>query len=274
MLLNIETLLTEIKNIKDGDNIRVHLAKFDGANDPLNAILDEREWKSWQEYNREKVNRFPNHIQYILTFAQYSSNEFLYGGIFKILGKDKNSYYVVEKTDLNIELDKRFIVEYFGNNKRGSVFKLDYLVENSKISHLLKNKYSGILFPGLENINHTAIELDFILKKEIKEWKLPLINSKGIYLLLDIKTNKKYIGSANGVDGFWGRWLEYINNGHGGNKQLLELWKQDSNYFKENFKFSILEVVASNFSDEAIEVKESKWKDKLNSRGEFGYNSN
>ncbi|MGL5576569.1 MAG: GIY-YIG nuclease family protein, partial [Sarcina sp.] len=105
-------------------------------------------------------------------------------------------------------------------------------------------------------------------------WKLPLINSKGIYLLLDIKTNKKYIGSANGVDGFWGRWLEYINNGHGGNKQLLELWKQDSNYFKENFKFSILEVVASNFSDEAIEVKESKWKDKLNSRGEFGYNSN
>lgn len=274
MKLNIEILLTELKNIKNGDNIRVHLAKFDGTYDPLNAILDEGEWISWQEYNREKVNRFPNYIQYILTFAQYSSNEFLYGGIFKILGKTKDDYYIVEKTDLNSELDKKLVIEYTGNNKRGSVFTLEYLKNNSKISHLLKNKYDGVSFPGLENINHSALELDFIFRKETKEWKFPLINSRGIYLLLDTKTNKKYIGSANGVDGFWGRWLEYINNGHGGNKQLLELWKQDNNYFKENFKFAILEVVASNFSNEAIEVKESKWKDKLNSRGEFGYNSN
>ncbi|MGL5936333.1 MAG: hypothetical protein ACRCZI_12010 [Cetobacterium sp.] len=65
-----------------------------------------------------------------------------------------------------------------------------------------------------------------------------------------------------------------IYNGNGGNKKLVELSQDDENYFRDNFKFSILEVVASNFSDEAIEVKESKWKDKLNTRGEFGYNSN
>ncbi|MGL4567098.1 MAG: GIY-YIG nuclease family protein [Fusobacteriaceae bacterium] len=274
MNLSIHTLLTEVEKIKNGDNIRIHLAKNDGTYNPLNAIVNDQEWKSWQEYNRQKVNRFPDHVKYIITFAQYSSNEFLYGGIFEILGRNENGYYVVEKTNLNKELDKRFIIEYFGSNKRGTVFKLDYFQENSKISYLLKNKYSGITFPGLENINHSAKELYSIFEKQIKEWKLPLINSKGIYLLLDTKTNKKYIGSANGENGFWGRWLEYIYNGNGGNKQLVELSQYDENYFRDNFKFSILEVVASNFSDEAIEVKESKWKDKLNTRGEFGYNSN
>ncbi|MGL5983249.1 MAG: hypothetical protein ACRCZR_07970 [Cetobacterium sp.] len=223
----------------------------------MNAILDDKNWKSWQEYNREKVNRFPEHIKYIITFAQYSSNEFLYGGIFEILGKNEDGSYIVQKTSFNKELDKRLVIEYSGGNKRGTVFTLNYFEENSQISYLLKNEYSGNVFPGLENINHSAEDLDPIFKKEMKEWKLPLINSKGIYLLLDTKTNKKYIGSANG-----------------GNKQLVELSKINSNYLKKNFIFSILEVVASNFSDEAIEVKESKWKDKLNSRGDFGYNSN
>ncbi|MGL4947747.1 MAG: GIY-YIG nuclease family protein [Cetobacterium sp.] len=240
----------------------------------MNAILDDKNWKSWQEYNREKVNRFPEHIKYIITFAQYSSNEFLYGGIFEILGKNEDGSYIVQKTSFNKELDKRLVIEYSGGNKRGTVFTLNYFEENSQISYLLKTEYSGNVFPGLENINHSAEDLDPIFKKEMKEWKLPLINSKGIYLLLDTKTNKKYIGSANGANGFWGRWLEYISNGNGGNKQLVELCEINSNYFKENFIFSILEVVASNFSDEAIEVKESKWKDKLNSRGDFGYNSN
>lgn len=270
--MKIELLLSELQKIKKGDNIRVHLAKWAGSS-PLDAILDEKEWEEWQKYDREKSSRFPSGVNYILTFAQYSGNKFLFGGIYEIVGKSNNEY-IVKKTEYNIELEKRLIIEFLGDNKRGTVFTIDYILNNSKISELLSDKYTHSSFVGIENINHSYEQLKYIFDKEILEWKIPLKNVKGIYLLLDKKTGKKYIGSAKGEEGIWGRWKEYIESCNGGNKKLVELSIENTEYFKKNFIFSILEIVSSNFNIESIELKESKWKEKLNTRGEFGYNSN
>jgi len=46
----------------------------------------------------------------------------------------------------------------------------------------------------------------------------------GIYLITDIKTGLRYIGSAYGENGIWSRWGNYFRtNGHGNNK-LITLW--------------------------------------------------
>ena len=51
-------------------------------------------------------------------------------------------------------------------------------------------------------------------------WIEALRSSKGIYLLTCPKTKEQYVGSATGEVGFWGRWREYEQTGHGGNIAL------------------------------------------------------
>ena len=68
-------------------------------------------------------------------------------------------------------------------------------------------------------------------------------NQKAVYLIVDTKTGKKYVGSAYGDNMLLGRWRNYIANGHGGNKLLKSL---DFEYIKENFKYSMNEDVSFN----------------------------
>ncbi len=96
-------------------------------------------------------------------------------------------------------------------------------------------------------------------------------NQKAVYLIVDTKTGKKYVGSAYGDNMLLGRWRNYIANGHGGNKLLKSL---DFEYIKENFKYSILEIFKSSVDDEIIINRESFWKEVLLTRTEFGYNDN
>lgn len=96
-------------------------------------------------------------------------------------------------------------------------------------------------------------------------------NQKAVYLIVDTKTGKKYVGSAYGDNMLLGRWRNYIANGHGGNKLLKSL---DFEYIKENFKYYILEIFKSSVDDEIIINRESFWKEVLLTRTDFGYNGN
>jgi hypothetical protein len=88
----------------------------------------------------------------------------------------------------------------------------------------------------------------------------------GIYLIFDVSDAKGYVGSAYGSDNLLSRWSEYGASGHGGNKQL---W----NRIPENFRFSILQLVAQDMPADAVVVLEAAWKDRLHTR-EFGLNDN
>ena len=70
------------------------------------------------------------------------------------------------------------------------------------------------------------------------------------------------------------RWSNYVANGHGGNKELIELVNEKGfDYVKQNFQYSILENYNTKIDDHVILERESWWKEILQSRG-FGYNSN
>ena len=129
-------------------------------------------------------------------------------------------------------------------------------------------------FPGYENINLSWHELNYVLKK--KTWKTALENQKGVYLITDVKTNKRYVGSAYGDDMILGRWSDYAKDGHGGNKELRKLVsEQGIDYVKDNFRYSILDIYKSTVDDETIIARESWWKELLLTRNpDFGYNAN
>ena len=99
-------------------------------------------------------------------------------------------------------------------------------------------------------------------------------NAKGVYLITDTKTGKRYVGQASGGQGIWSRWREYAESGHGGNKELKRLVGDERDYAREHFKFTLLEYYSDLTSDETIDARERYWKEVLLTRGEYGLNQN
>ena len=106
-------------------------------------------------------------------------------------------------------------------------------------------------------------ELEEIVVNEYSDWKKVLSITKGIYLINDSKTGKLYVGAAYGEDGIWGRWVNYVaTNGHGNNKMLIDLLKNDPTY-GFNFRFSILMLLPRTITPDKAIKKERLFKNKL-----------
>jgi hypothetical protein len=97
-------------------------------------------------------------------------------------------------------------------------------------------------------------------------WISALRAARGIYLLTSAKTREQYVGSATGDAGFFGRWQNYAQDGHGGNIGLKSSETSD-------YQVSILEVSGSSATNEEIVAVEQLWKRKLQSRA-LGLNRN
>lgn len=115
-------------------------------------------------------------------------------------------------------------------------------------------------FPGFLNFMKALSELT----KLPKSWIVVLQSSGGIYLLTCPKTKEQYVGSATGEEGFWGRWQDYVQTGHGGN---LALKSRDPS----DYQVSILEVAGTASTRDDIIRMEERWKSKLQSK-EMGLN--
>lgn len=100
-------------------------------------------------------------------------------------------------------------------------------------------------------------------------------NVNCVYLITDTSNGKLYVGSTYGKDGIWQRWSTYVTtNGTGGNKELIQLIKDDPDYAIKYFQFSILEVFLNQDSNnEQILEREKYWKKVLDSKN-HGYNDN
>jgi hypothetical protein len=97
-------------------------------------------------------------------------------------------------------------------------------------------------------------------------WQERLREVKGIYVLVDKKTGRQYVGSAKGEDSLWGRFSDYARTGHGGNAELRH--RAGAQY-----QIAVLQVVDMSLPDHSIEEIEGWWKRKLMSR-EHGLNRN
>jgi hypothetical protein len=117
-------------------------------------------------------------------------------------------------------------------------------------------------FPGFLNFIQPLSKLDNIPTS----WLAALKSSRGVYLLTCPKTKEQYVGSATGYEGFWGRWQDYIQTGHGGNVGLKSRDPSD-------YQVSILEVAGTSATIDDIRTMEGRWQSKLQSR-EMGLNRN
>jgi hypothetical protein len=175
-------------------------------------------------------------------------------------------YEFVDLTNYDMFVGR--IVIRFKNQSQNLIRRGDTTLQLCEIEEILPNVYNNDFFPGYANVNFSWRSLQILITKS--SWRSALGNQKGVYLLVDCKTGKQYVGSAYGHDMLLGRWETYINTCHGGNKKMKRL---PIDYIKDNFYFSILETFNQNVDDQIIIDRESYWKEVLRTR-QFGYNDN
>lgn len=278
--------LVDFLSIKSEDykNYKIHFAT--GANDkkePYRKFLIN-EFGEWQaDQTNKNFNR-----EYVISLIYYDKDIWLFGGIYKVNNQTPQSvshnngwsgwHYDLALTDNQIDMVGRVFV-YYKKEFRFSYPYLELQPQNGTspadicISSILDKRVTINDFNGFTNVNISYQTLKYIIDNNIATWKSALSNVKGIYLIVDTLTGKQYVGSAYGEDCIWQRWSEYAKNGHGENIELKEILHNNESDYKNNFKYSILEVCNMNLGNEYIIGRERYWKEVLMTR-QFGMNRN
>jgi hypothetical protein len=166
--------------------------------------------------------------------------------------------YDVTRSDLLDDFSGKLVIDW-GPGMRAWVQRAD---KQDKRIIELRREFKEPDFPGF---------LDFIqplssMNKLPKGWETALKATGGVYLLTCPMTKEQYVGSATGGEGFFQRFLEYAETGHGGDVALKSRDPSD-------YQVSILEVAGSGATRDDIFAMETRWKYKLQSR-EMGLNRN
>ena len=276
---NKPIFLRDIWPINNETDYKVHFARRnDDGEEPLNVwVRDPSEWPGWQQYypGRNDFNR-----TFIFSLMKFYPEQdiWLFGGIFRVKGlhKDENNdhYYEVELTPA-LEAFIGRLKLYSPYRERTTRVDFENHYANFEVSEILREPYSGQSFPGYEDIDLSFDELESLVKNDRQDWKAALSNVKGIYLISDTSTGKRYVGSAYSDGGIWSRWSSYVASGHGGNIGLKELVeKHGLAYCRAHFRFALLEHRSVLTDKKVIENRETYWKDILLSRGKGGLNRN
>lgn len=271
--------LSEIMtNLKPLNEYKMHFAKYDQYNAPLDVFLESfEEWKHWNEWSNGK-NEFNRKYIFSLIDFYPERDTWLFGGIWEVIAynpsKEPGTHYTIELCPDYQKFIGRLKIKY-AHNDRMVRNRMENYFPSLVLKEILREPYSIETFPGYKNLDIRFKSLKMIMSKGDPIWKTAL-SIKGIYLLTDIRTGMKYVGKASGKEGFWQRWGGYIASGHGGDVDLERLLKDEGGiqYAIDNFKFSILEIVESNMDDD-IDSRESHWKRVLMSRlPNVGHNKN
>lgn len=269
--------LNKIMTIEEPTQYKLHAAVWNGSSHPLDDfITDFTRWIGWNidRHGEAQKNRFNR--RYIISFIDFypQKGTYLFGGIFEVLNTYPD-HYDIRLCDEHKELIGRLKVRNIVIGRTREV-KFEKHYDDIEVVELFDKPYSSHIFPGYENIDFSFEQIKDIINKESPDWKSALGNMKGIYMLTDRNTGKRYIGSAYGDRGIWSRWSEYCSNGHGGNVQLRSLVEKNGmEYVETYFKFTLLEIHPMFILDEIIIQREQFWKDVMMSGNKrFGYNSN
>ena len=276
--------LVDFLNIKDCDlnNYKIHFAI--GTKDKLEPyqtflIGDFDEWQSIQ------TNKNFN-LDYVVSLVYYKKDVWMFAGVFKINGEPREIEYKgkrhwkydLEKTGVQSDMIGKCFFEY-KKEFRASYPSMTLKPKNGaalsdiQIAFINEKRATINDFDGFDKINIPYSTLKYIVDNNLPSWKTALSNVKGVYIIVDTKNGKQYVGSAYGDECIWQRWQAYAKTGHGRNAELRNILEQHGEDYKNNFKFSILEVCNLNLGNDYIIGRESYWKEVLMTR-EYGLNKN
>lgn len=130
-----------------------------------------------------------------------------------------------------------------------------------------------VTFPGFDRLVLTRGDLRMVLEdSRYAAWRTALGSVQGVYLIADTSTGKQYVGKADGGERILGRWMQYAQNGHGGNIALRALAADGADHAR-HFVFSLLRVFGPDTPTRDVDEAEAHFKRALLTR-EYGLNRN
>lgn len=230
------------------------------------------------EYTRTQTKGFGRGYDYWSVFISDSSTYAKFYGLYKVNGAVEaapevmpngfphtdwfqggvNDYFNLEHMDVLQEYENKLVIDWGGATRawhqKGTLDKPIISIQDAQMKE----------FSGFEDLTLTFDELERIVKNPTiySSWHTALSSVYGIYLIVDCKSGRQYVGSAYGKDGLLGRWSEYVRSHHGNNKQMKELLVTDPERY-HHFQFSILQILPKTVTDEDVIHLESIYKKKL-----------
>lgn len=272
-------LLKDLLHFPDDElpNVKIRFNQHNGSDDPMelyrnNPDIVNTQWLFWNEKKRYfRVGQIAvcllkiSYDKWLLTTIKRVTKDLQISGGISFEGEELEQYKAFYG---------RVIVQYHkASMAQGRYFS--EIQDELIVNQILPDVFDGDDFPGYDNVRLSYSQLEIIIRRNKKDWIAALSNQKAVYLITDKNTGKLYVGSATSYKGMLlQRWTNYIDNGHGGNKELVDLVKkQGFDYVKKHFQYSILENYNARVEDQVILARETWWKETLQSRV-WGYNSN
>lgn len=226
-------------------------------------------------YQSEQSDNVFDGVNYIVSFIGEDGQKSRFIGVYKIVNNDKpcncssNFFYKMKEESGFEDLKERVIVDW---GKATISWHQWMNNDNQKIIVEIGMPLNHVQFKNYYDFILDRSQFELIFKKEFSEWKKALSAINCIYLITDKNTGKQYVGSTYGKSGVWGRWSGYFKTIHNDNTELIKLTDNDLNY-KDNFQYTILQVLPINVTNKEAIDYETLYKNKLGSRA-FGLNCN
>lgn len=261
-----------------------HFARF--RQDRFVKVLRHKDSRQdlWHLRRTAKFGKYQNHqswdvfgnARYIISFIAEGHRRARFVGVWEVSSKKpikgrKGFRYSTRELPGFETLEGRLIVHWGEGPKSWAQWL--HSKGNKDVVEVLPCNYV-MDWPGFYTVRLSYEQLHTMMNNpdSNREWQRMLASISGVYLILDQRTGRQYVGSAYGKGGIWARWHSYVKKPSGGNKLLGELLRKHPGRHHD-FQFSILRVLEpSSTKDEAIE-QERMTKLKLGSRA-FGLNSN
>lgn len=264
-------------NQTDYGNIKIKFNQSNGYEDPMelyqnNPDIVNNQWLFWRS-----KQRYFYVGQIAICLLKLSYDTWLLTTI-KRVTKELNIYDGINYEGEELEEYKsyfgRVVIKYRKTFQQQGRYYGE-ICDDLEVQQILPTIFDGDDFPGYDKVRLSYRQLESVLNRGKRDWIAALENQKAVYLITDKENGKMYVGSATSDYGMLlQRWKSYVANGHGGNKELVELVNEKGyEYIKANFQYSILENYNAKVDDHIILERESWWKETLQTR-RYGYNSN
>lgn len=270
-------LLPQIYPIAQPQTFKLHLACWNGQDQPLDVFVRDRdEWDGWNAWRGMRDDFSRDHIFSLMDFYP-EKDMWLFGGAYRVLSRrqvTKAPGYDVEIIEDSCPLIGRLKVS-LKRPARAKAVNFENYYQSLVVAEILPAPYSGQAFCGYDQIDLAFPMLENIFSVQRADWKAALEHAKGIYLITDTSNGKRYVGSAYGDTGIWSRWTCYVETGHGGNRELKNVIQQAGiEHARKYFRFALLEHRTNKTDDRIVIERECYWKNVLLTRGDYGYNKN
>ena len=258
-------------------DVKVRFNQHNSSDDPMELYLRDPEVVNTQWLFWRTKQRYFNVGQIAICLLKLSYDTWLLTTIKRVtkeLGVYDGINYEGEELEEYRQYYGRVIIKYHKTAQTQGMF-YSTVQKDLEVLQLLPATFDGEEFPGYDNVRLSYLQLAAIIQRRKQSWVAALENQKAVYLITDTSNGKLYVGSATSDKGMLlARWSSYVENGHGGNKELIALVREKGlEYVQQHFQYSILENYNARIDDHVVLKRESWWKETLQSR-KFGYNDN